>query len=263
MASKKLCSDADELPYFGAKELRKACRTFAARTGWGIDNVGPRQMSWLSDELLDKIAAFLQAIERAGIWPGQLQEALIHLIPKLTGGRRPIGLVSCLPRVWERVRKPVLKRWRSQYSREYNWMTAGKGAERAVWAQSVEEEAGRFDRKKSAVVLVDLVKAFEQVTLVSVWEAGIKAQFPTKMLRLAMEMCTFRRRLVYRRALSEGNVSTATAILAGLGVATDLMFLKLVKPLDQLQAEFPCLRIFLVADDVRLGVQHTEEDQLI
>ena len=33
-ASKKLCSDADELPHFGAKELRNACSTFATRTGW-------------------------------------------------------------------------------------------------------------------------------------------------------------------------------------------------------------------------------------
>ena len=261
--AKKLCNEAEALPAFGASELRRACRTFSARTGWGIDNVGPRQMSWLSDELLEKIAALLRSMERGGIWPGQLQEALIHLIPKATSGRRPIGLVSALPRIWERVRKPVLLRWRQQYTREYNWMSRGRGAERAVWAQSVEEEAARFEGKKSTAVLVDLVKAFEQVTLGSVWEAGVKANFPVHILRLGMEMCMFRRRLVYRRAMSEETVSTATAILAGLGVATDFMFLKLVRPLDQLQIEFPSLRMFLVADDVRLGVQHHNEDVLI
>ena len=71
-----------------------------------------------------------------------------------------------------------------------------------------------------------------------------------------MEQCLFRRRLVYRSAMSEGTVNTRTAILAGLGIATDLMFLKLVNPLDQLQREFPGLRMFVVADDMRLGVQH-------
>ena len=262
-AARKLCEEAEKLPDFGAKELRKACRSFAAHTGWGIDNVGPRQLSWLSDELLETFATLLKSMECVGIWPSQLQEALIHLIPKPTGGRRPIGLVAALPRVWERVRKPVLLRWRQRYSREYNWMTQGKGAERAVWAQSVEEEAARFDGRKSTAVLVDLVKAFEQVTLVSVWGAGIRAGFHPDMLRLGMELCLFRRRLVYRRAMSETTVSTQTAILAGLGIATDLMFLKLVKPLDQLQSEFICLRMFLIADDLRLGVQHQDEEVLI
>ena len=82
------------------------------------------------------------------------------------------------------------------------------------------------------------------------------------MLRLAMEMCTAKRRLVYKRAASKECVVTKTAILAGLGVATDLMFLKLIKPLDALQTEFPKLRMFLVADDVRLGLQSSNEVML-
>ena len=110
------------------------------------------------------------------------------LIPKPTGGRRRIGLVAALPRVWERVRKPVLKEWRREFTREYNWMTAGKGAGRAVWAQTVEEEAARFEGKLSTAVLIDLVTAFDQVIRGSVWAAGLAARFPTCMLRLAMEL---------------------------------------------------------------------------
>ena len=58
-------------------------------------------------------------------------------------------------------------------------------------------------------------------------------------------------------------VDIATAILAGLGVATDLMFIKLVKPLGALQCEFVDMRIFVIADDVRLGFQHGDEDRLV
>ena len=61
-------------------------------------------------------------------------------------------------------------------------MAQGKGSERAVWAQSVEEEAARFDGRKSTAVLVDLVKAFEQVTSVSIRQAGIRAGFHPDML---------------------------------------------------------------------------------
>ena len=40
------------------------------------------------------------------------------------------------------------------------------------------------------------------------------------------------------------------------------MFVELIKPLDALQTEFPKLRMFLVADDVRLGLQSSNEVML-
>ena len=150
--------EEEGLPDFGAKEVRKAAATFSARTGWGTDNVGPRQFMWLSDALLESVATLLKCIEAEGLWPVQVQEALIHLIPKPTGGRRPVGLIAALPRIWDRIRRPVVVRWRDTCARGCNWMVRGSGAERAVWAQSVEEEAAIFEGKKSAAVLIDLVK---------------------------------------------------------------------------------------------------------
>ena len=94
---------------------------------------------WLSDDLLDSVAKLLKAIENAGSWPQQLMEALIHLIPKPTGGRRPIGLLAALPRLWDRVRRPTLIQWRRGSGRDYNWMAPGRGAARAVWAQKVDD----------------------------------------------------------------------------------------------------------------------------
>ena len=100
-------------------------------------------------------------------------------------------------------------------------MAPGKGAARAIWAQSVEEEAASFDGEKSAAVLVDLVKAFEQVSLGSIWHVGLDTQFHPCMLRLAIELCTARRRLMYTKAASQDAARTLTAILAGFGVATN------------------------------------------
>ena len=74
-----------------------------------------------------------------------------------------------------------------------------------------------------------------------------------------MELCTFDRRLAYKKAVSKEVASTCTAILAGLGVATDLMFLKLVRPLDKLQLGCEGLSLYVVADDLRLGMQHKDE----
>ena len=157
-----------ELPAITAESLRKASRSFKERTGTGIDKLGPRHYSWLSDQLLDTIAKLLTEIERRGTWPQQLSEAMVHLIPKPVGGRRPIGLVASLARLWERVRKPVLLDWRATFARDYNWMSKGRGAARAVWAQSVQEEAARQGGRVTTAILYDLVKAFEQVPLASV-----------------------------------------------------------------------------------------------
>ena len=108
----EVLADAPSLPPITAWDLRRASRTFKERTGTGVDKLGPRHYTWLSDELLDVIGRLLMNMEQVGFWPWQVNEAMVHLIPKPTGGRRPIGLVASLPRLWERVRKPLLTHWR-------------------------------------------------------------------------------------------------------------------------------------------------------
>ena len=75
--------------------------------------------------------------------------ALIHLIPKETGGRRPIALIASFVRIWVKCRKEETKAWKEGQECGYDWMGNGKGAEKAVWAQSVIEGATHgigFDR---------------------------------------------------------------------------------------------------------------------
>ena len=155
--------------------------------------------------------------------------------------------------MWDRVRRPTLVQWRKSNSWGYNWMSPGRGAARAIWAQSVEEEAAGFEGKKSAAVLVDLVKAFEQVTLGPIWKAGIQTHFHPHMLRLALELRTAERRLVYKKAASQSTVKTLTAILAGLGVASDLMLIKLMKLVDAMVAKYQTFNVYVIADDVKWG----------
>ena len=123
-------------------------------------------------------------MERSGVWPEQLEETMIHLIPKDAGGKRPIGLIASLPRIWARVRRPYVRRWREAAGRQHNWMDRGKGASRAVWVQSVMEEAARQRGLASGAVLLDLVKAFEQILLAEVWQAGGRNGFPIALLRM-------------------------------------------------------------------------------
>ncbi len=254
----RLPVEGSPLPPLTPAAIRKASTSIGI-TGIGIDNLGPWHFSWLSDILLWRICTFLQELERVGLWPENLLEALIHLIPKPAGGRRPIGVLTSLLRVWERARRPVVLDWRETCSRQYQWMMRGRGASRAVWAQTVLEESARQKGLVSAAVLVDLVKAFEQIILAGVWAAGLQHGFPAVVLRMGLELCTARRRLVYRRAFSARAVHTLSAILAGSGFASDFMYLMLLGPLDTLVKEYTALRIFVIADDIKLGIAGNQD----
>ena len=227
-----------------------------------MDAISPRAFAWLSDQLLEAIGKYMVWVEREGVWPDQVHEALMYFIPKLAGGRRPIGLLAALPRLWAKVRRERVRKWRHEMGKGYDWMRKGKGAQQAVWIQSVMEEAAQQRGLASAAVLVDLVKAFEQVMLQLVWTAGIQHGFPMNILRLSLEACAFPRRMVFRGAYSQRVVTTLSAILAGHGFGTDFMLLALMGPIDQLLGKHPRLSVFLVADDAKFGIQGPSEEEV-
>ena len=157
--------------------------------------------------------------------------ALIHLIPKNDGGRRPIGVLPSIVRIWERARKPLVQRWARGNSRPDDWATQGRSAEVAAWNQSVIDEAAAADGLDSATAFVDLAKAFERIRSEDVWRAGVRHGFPLHILRLALEAFAFARRLSFQGAVSDPT-STLSAVLAGGGFAQIALLLTLMDPLD-------------------------------
>ena len=65
----------------------------------GIDALPPIAISWLFDELLHALSTFLAMVEDVGVWPSQISTLIIRFIPKVSGGRRPIGLLATLVEV--------------------------------------------------------------------------------------------------------------------------------------------------------------------
>ena len=126
-----------------------------------------------------------------------------------------------------------------------------------MWAQAVHEEAARARGDASASVMIDLVKAFEQVALNHVWEEGLVLKMPKPILVLSLEACAFARRLTYKGAVSSLS-HTLSAVLAGSGYAVDLLLVTLIRGVDEIMcrneaAQTRCvLRGFMVVDDTRL-----------
>ena len=193
--------DASAFPVLRHDDLRKAARSFKTRTAAGVDALLPSHFAWLSDPLLDRVGELLSVFEEAGCWPRQVALSLIHLIPKASGGRRPIGVLASLVHLWERARRPITDRWRRTCTRSYDWMSKGKGAERSVWAQALYEEVAAAEPRTTASIYLHLVKAFEQVVLGQVWRCGLQHSMPRRVLTLALEACTFSRRLTCKNAV--------------------------------------------------------------
>ena len=72
-----------------------------------------RLLAWLSDEQLWALSFIMSWMLILGHVPACLALILIHLIPKPKGGKRPIGLVDGLCRLWEEIRRPIMTTWRS------------------------------------------------------------------------------------------------------------------------------------------------------
>ncbi len=241
------------------KEMRRCARRFNPFTGIGTDLFRPHWFSWLSDPLLERVAALMMRIEEVGRWPGQVMTVLIHLIPKEGGGRRPIGLLASVVRWWERIRAPIIQEWRLRHARPFNWAAPGRSAEKAVWEVSLRDEAAAARGWCSAATLVDLVKAFEHIPLETLWARGKEHRFPQRVLRLVLELCSAARRLVFRGAVSE-ETSTLTAVVAGLVAAIDCMHLMVVNALDKLRRDYPQLRTIAYVDDLTLHRAGAEEE---
>ena len=245
-----------KLPAITPEMLVESGKLFKKQTGLGIDLMNPRWITWLSRGLLVGLCKVLMAIEELGHWPEQVEEVLIALLPKPDGGRRPVGLLPTIERLWEKVRRPVVQEWRQTVVRQYNWAMKGRSSADAVWKQAICAEAAVAKGKATASVLVDLVKAFEMIRLEIVWLMGIRLGFNPVILRLCLEAFAFARRLVIAGSYS-GVVKTLSAILAGGSFATDAMYIVLIGPCDQLKHENPQADLCLFIDDLTI---HEEDD---
>ena len=257
--------DAAPLPRPTIEEARHCIASFKPYTAVGVCSTRPRWYGWLSDALISAWIDFFVVIEEVGRWPDDIQDILIHLIPKPSSGTRPIGVLPSPLRWWEKLRKATIWRWRAQNERDYNWSTRGRSAEAAVYGQALRDEAALARGHCVAATLFDLTKAYETVRLELVWEAGKKFGFPLRVLRIALEGFAFARHLIFNRAVAQP-VLTLSAILAGAGAAQDALLLVLMGPVDELVAMSQAMTSFILyVDDLgahtRGGSEQAVADQ--
>ena len=238
-------------------ELRKVLRSFTADTGMSFCAVRPRQWDELCDEALEVLIDILMAVEREAAWP--LMTTKIGFIQKRLGGVRPIAIIMVLARVQARLRRGIARKWEEANARPYWWGAAGRSCEQAVWHQAAIGEwatqrgadSGDPEAWVAVAVLLDLLKAFEQVRHHWLLDAAIATGFPLWQLKLTLELYCAPRVLCMGSAASSV-IEARQSILPGDGFATALLKLILIGPLDRLVVQHPTVALAVVVDDLML-----------
>ena len=107
------------LPDLSCQLVRKACATFPCGSGLGWDKFHPRSLVRLSDAALLALIRLFILAELLGQWPSLIGIVIVCLVPKADGGRRPIGLLPSLIRLWMRLRLDIVRVWQLQHGRSY------------------------------------------------------------------------------------------------------------------------------------------------
>ena len=113
------CGVAEAPPELLLVTFKAMLATFPCGTGLGWDDLHPRALLRLPDEVLEAIIAILRRCEREGSWPLAVRLVVVVLLPKSDGGFRPIGLLPLLPRIWMRTRRDVAQAWERRNARSY------------------------------------------------------------------------------------------------------------------------------------------------
>ncbi len=230
--------DRDALPRLSCEAVREASLSHKPATAETFDGFHPRHYAMLSDEGRSVVAAIMEASELLGTVPGQLRLANMPLIAKPKGGYRGIGVLPSLYRVWARARRSEADAWERDNKRAYWSAAKGNSAVDTVWRQAAKQEAGIACGKEAAGLIYDLESFYELIDRKKLWKRAQKAGFPMPILRMCLGMYAAPR-VITMRGRASRQLHPRRGIIAGCPIATTLVMVFCIDPLDRLVAELP------------------------
>ena len=233
--------------------IRDAADSFPINTALGCDNVAPRAYGRLSEAAIKALIVLFMVFEKKGQWAAVVNLVIIVLLPKKTGGKRPIGLFPTMVRIWMRARIIVARVWEAANAMPTVFGGAGMGAQKAAWQAAFDSESAALTGTSHAQSLLDLVKAFETVPHGVLAEAAAKAGYNLVILRLSLAAYRLTRVLSIEGVFSR-KIKATRGITAGSGFATGelkLLLLGLMRALQVFWSEQLNCKLFV--DDLTLA----------
>eukprot|EP00974_Lingulodinium_polyedra_P025313 2446718-Lingulodinium_polyedra.AAC.1 len=116
------------------------------------------------------VARFLHIAERHGVWPPQVWIIFSFLTAKPKGGYRIINMLPSMYILWVGIRRVFARNWEKQHVRRYFAFTAGGGAERTVFRQTLMAEKEALKGGCTVTTLWDATAYYESIKRKKLWE---------------------------------------------------------------------------------------------
>ena len=176
----------EELPRLSAQDLRDAACSFGHGTAESYDGFHVSIFKYLDDEGLEALSLIYRAIERRGSWPSQVAAVAMPLIPKPSGGHRPIGLMSGIYRLWAKARRPEAEKWERANPRAFFAAEGGNGPADTIWRQAARQEAGGADGLEGGATMTDMESFYELMDRDRLVHEAEAMGFPRALLKPAL-----------------------------------------------------------------------------
>ncbi len=239
------------LPRPTVAEVRGASKRFKRTTGQSADRVNPRDIGDLGDEVIDILIELMTCCELLGAIPEVVALVVVVLIAKKAGGRRPVGLLPALYRLWAKVRQPHVRRWEAEWERRYFAAGRGRSACDIAWLRALRAEYASSVGATAASVLWDLRKCFEHGSHTLLAQEAKELSFPLAIARLAVAMYGTERRLTLDGAFSEP-IKPSRGFIAGCANALAAIKATMIRRMDSFVARNPDCDVDMFVDDAEL-----------
>ncbi len=240
-----------ELPRPTIAQFRNAARKIPRTTGIGVEGITPADFDALDDFGIEACIDIMMSCEAIGYIPRVMRLVLVRMIPKKDGGRRPIGLLPSLYRIWAKTRADEVRNWERKWERRYFAAGPSKSAEGAAWNAALRAEVAAAANAETVSVLWDLLKCFEHGRHGLLAEEARRVGFPLAIARMSVAMYRAERRLVIDDAVSEA-INPTRGFMAGCARALALIKVVMVRRIDAFVARNPRIALDLYVDDVEL-----------
>ncbi len=189
--------------------------------------------------------------EILGSIPEVMALVVVVLIAKKAGGRRPVGLLPALYRLWARVRQPCVRRWEADWERRYFSAGRGRSACDIAWLRALRAEYASSVGATAASVMWDLHKAYEHGSHTLLAAEAIELRFPIAVARLAVAMYATDRRLTLDGAFSKP-IKPTRGFVAGCTHALAAIKATMLRRMDVFVIKNPDVDVDWFVDDAEI-----------
>ena len=156
----------------------------------GPDGVSYDFLKQLPFEAIAQLANLFNQMEQEALLPTQLRMVNIVMIPKSLKVERPIALMSCLYRLWNRVRKQDIVKWQLSLDTAMPWDHAKpkKDCLSIAVGRMLQSELCKHNDVHTVTCLADLSCFYDTVDLDKLIQPARELEYPPLHLKMAIAL---------------------------------------------------------------------------